>query len=456
MNVLEVLNAPWAITQPKLDQIVSIYDAKLKGENLSVTELEAKLGRSVSNEDKPYEVIDGVAVISVSGVMAKRFNLFQAISGGVSTEMLGAKIQQALDDDDAHSIILDIDSPGGSVDGTPELANIIFEGREQKNIIAYANGLMASAGYWIGSACNEVYSSSVTTQVGSIGVVAQHVDVSKADKQRGVKRTEIYAGKYKRIASSYEPLTEDGRASIQDQVDYLYSIFVGTVSKHRGVSEETVLSDMADARVFIGQQAVDAGLVDGITTLDALIAKLSSAHNKSASTYYRPAAETQTNQPQDMNMEKLTLEILKKDHPDLVKQIHDSAHAEGYKEGKGAGIQLGVTDELKRVKAVFGQTMAGHEDLVKTLAFDGKTTGPEAAVAILNAENAARNKVAADLEDDAPDAAEPDASEEAEDSEMSATEMAKLATDLQASYATKGIELSASDAVAKIQQGERA
>ena len=149
MSVLDMVNAPWAVMPDTLREIQSIYIARMTGNARDLIEVEAALGRPLDNHHRSYEVIDGVAVIPVHGVIAKRANLFSAISGGVSTELVGQEIQMALEDRSVQSILLDVDSPGGSVDGLPELANLIFESRDQKKIVALANGTMASAAYWI-------------------------------------------------------------------------------------------------------------------------------------------------------------------------------------------------------------------------------------------------------------------------------------------------------------------
>ena len=198
-------------------------------------------------------------------------NLLTQISGGVSAQLVGRDIKEALANNTIKSILLDIDSPGGTIDGTQELADIIFAGRGQKPIVAYSDGMIASAAYWIGSAADRIYISGDTVTVGSIGVVASHIDYSRYEEKIGIKTTEIYAGKYKRIASQYQPLSEEGRQTIQDQVDFLYTVFVNEVAKQRSVSAGKVLENMADGKIFIGNQAISAGLVDDMATLDRLI-----------------------------------------------------------------------------------------------------------------------------------------------------------------------------------------
>jgi signal peptide peptidase SppA len=276
-NVLDVLTAPWAIQPEKLVEIQSIYATRLRGETIDIKAIEADIGRPLDNQPKPYTVIDGVAVLPLFGVISKRMNLFSQISGGVSTEMAIRDFNAAMEDPQVRTIVLQIDSPGGTVDGTQALADLVYQARGVKRVVALADGLMASAAYWIGSAAERIYMTDNTTHVGSIGVVTSHTDISGAEAKAGRKTTEIYAGKYKRIDSNYEPLTNAGEAYLQQQVDYIYSVFVNSVARNRGTSVDAVLKNMADGRIFIGQQAIDAGLVDGVSTLDELVANYKGA-----------------------------------------------------------------------------------------------------------------------------------------------------------------------------------
>jgi signal peptide peptidase SppA len=275
MKLLDVLTAPWAIIPEKLLEIQNIYFTHLRGEKIDIKAIEAQIGKPLDNKKKTYEVQEGIAVIPIEGVLAKRANLFMRISGGTSMQLLEKDIDEAMADPDVKSLLFLIDSPGGTVDGTQELANHIYGLRGKKPMTSYAESLMGSAAYWIGSSADEIVMSGDTTQVGSIGVVATHVDVSKAEESAGIKTTEIIAGKYKRIASSYAPLSDEGRAVIQDIVDHLYSVFVTGVVQNRGASEDKVLTDMADGRIFLGQKAIKAGLVDRIETLDQTIGRMS-------------------------------------------------------------------------------------------------------------------------------------------------------------------------------------
>jgi signal peptide peptidase SppA len=283
MNILSVLNSPWAILPEKLLDIQAIYAAHLLGEKIDITAIEAKLGKPLNNNNKSlgYTIIDGVAVIPIDGVISKRMNLFTQISGGVSTQLLQSDFAAALEDPLAHSILLLIDSPGGSIDGLQQAADDIRAARGVKPVYAFADGLMASAAYWIGSAAEKVFSASDTTAVGSIGVIAKHTDYSKSQERDGLKVTDIYAGKYKAVGSPDAPLSDEGRAVLQSQVDHAYSVFVDAVAKNRGVPTRTVLDKMADGRIFIGKQAVEAGLVDGIASMPEVIAQLTKRRSDS-------------------------------------------------------------------------------------------------------------------------------------------------------------------------------
>lgn len=402
MKILDILTAPWAIEPSKLIELQAIYATHMRGEKIDVSAVEARIGKPLKNEPQGYQVIDGVAVVPINGVTAKRMNLFAEISGGASTELIGRDLRAALNDPTVKSIMLHIDSPGGTVDGTQTLAQLVESIGQQKPVVAFADGMMASAAYWIGSAASAVYVSSETTQVGSIGVVATHTDVSGAQAQQGVKTTEISAGKYKRIASQYGPLTDEGKAAIQEQVDTLYTIFVNDVARHRSASAEAVLEHMADGRVFLGAEAVQRGLVDGIASMETMLSRMASGDLPMMKKKPRDMAgaampatpisagavlsSTETEQG-DIPMD---IETLRADHPQLVEALV----AEGFEAGTAA--------ERQRIADIEAQALPGHEALISQLKADGKSTGADAAKAVLAAERELRASHLANLHADAP------------------------------------------------------
>lgn len=389
MNLIDVLSGPWAIEPGKLLEIQSIYATHLRGESIDIEAVEKRLGRPLANERRSYEIIDGVAVIPLEGVIGKKMNMFSQISGGTSSQLATRALEDAQRDAAVHSIVLAIDSPGGTVDGTQIFADAVRATRGKKPIVTHASGKMQSAAVWFGTAADRVYIADGTTEVGSIGVVMSHVDVSGAEAARGVKTTELTAGKYKRIASQYAPLSDDGRKTLQDQLDYLYTIFVEAVATNRGVSVDVVLSDMADARTFIGQQAVDAGLVDGIMPLAALIEKLNKergANTLAPATPHRAGSARTQNSPTPSKGKSMNKEQIEAEHPALAAELRAD----------------GAAAERARIQEVEAQIIPGHEKLVSNMMYDGVSTGGDAAKAVLAAERAARQAHATASASDAP------------------------------------------------------
>lgn len=438
MTVLDVINSPWAIMPDRLEEIQAIYGARLRGEDADLAAIEARIGRPLNNEAQGYEVRDGAALVPLRGVLGQRMNLMSNISGGTSTELFARDVKRALEDPAVRSIIIMADTPGGSVAGTQSAADVVRSVRGKKPIVTFAEGMMASAGVWIGSAADQVILDSGVTQVGSIGVVATHSDVSKREEAMGVKTTEIVAGKYKRAASQYGPLTETGRATMQEQVDYLYSLFVADVAANRGVDPEKVIEDMADGRMFIGQQAVDAGLADGIYSLDVLIANL----NDRAAAMERSLITASSSMDVSMTPSE-----------QAAQWVAENPEAAAVLRAEGA------VNERDRIAAVRAQSMPGHEALIEALAADGHTSGPEAAVAVVAAENALR-KVQAEAraaEAPAPVAFAPapeteQAAAESKPAEIDPQMLAVKARQLVDQAAATGQRLSFTEAVAQARQ----
>jgi len=213
---------------------------------------------------------DGIKVLSYSGTIMKSNSGLNALSGGISTLQMKKDIQAAINDSSVDGIVLSIDSPGGTVDGTKELADYILSVRGTKPIVAYADGLMASAAYWIGASTDAIVAYD-TTQVGSIGVIMTHLDYSGAAEKEGIKPTVMRAGKYKALGNRYEPLSNEAKELLQNDLDYYYSMFIDHVAESRAVTPEVVVGVMAEGRIFIGTKAKEAGLVDEIGGIEEAI-----------------------------------------------------------------------------------------------------------------------------------------------------------------------------------------
>jgi signal peptide peptidase SppA len=452
MRLVDILTSPWAILPEKLLEIQAIYQTHLRGEKIDLSIIEARLGRPLANEPKPYEVVKGVAVIEMEGIVAKRMSMFSKISGGVSTYHVQEQFDAAMNDPKVKAVLLAIDSPGGSVDGTAELAGMIHAARGEKPVVAFTDGLMCSAAYWIGSAADAIYISGDTPQVGSIGVVASHMDISKAEEMMGVKTTEIAAGKYKRIASRHMPLSKEGRQNIQEMVDYVYSAFVADVAKHRGVSEEQALEQMADGRIFYGRQAVNAGLVDGVSTMEELIEKMASGempmkempkkkmpmeddeeHKKKKMNKSAAAGGPEATVHEEVSMFKLiaggkTIEIEGESLTLDVKYVSENAP------DIADALRLeGMVAERMRIQGIEENALPGYEAIVAEAKKDGKSTGADVAQRIVKAENEKREKKLGDIRAGAPpalpqppvDGVLPGKGEEAVDTTLPVEERAK-------------------------------
>lgn len=262
----------WALEPGKLVQVADFAQAIIEGRATN-GEVFANLAGETGGESRPYHLTEtGVAVVPVAGVIARRLNLFQSISGGCSTEMLGKQIRMAVNDPMARAIVLDIDSPGGGCFGLSDLAETIRLARETKPVVAFTAELMCSAAYWIGSAADEIICTS-DAQVGSVGVAGMHFDYSKRDENEGIKRTVLSAGVYKRLASDEKPLTDEGREYLQQRVDHYYSMFVEAVAENRGMSVEDVVEKLADGSTHIGNEALERGFVHTIGNMEFAIAR---------------------------------------------------------------------------------------------------------------------------------------------------------------------------------------
>jgi ClpP class serine protease len=265
---------PWLIQRESLETILAI--AQRYGDPEA---LQARQGRPLDNT-RTVTMRDGVAVIPVTGPVFRYANIFTEISGATSTGVLARDIQAAIDNPYVRGIVLDFNTPGGEATGINELANLIAAGRKQKPIKAYGGGTVASAGYWLASAADEIIIDE-TALLGSIGVVMSYLDTSARDAKSDVRTIEIVSSQSpdKRI----DPATDEGRAKVQTIVDALADTFVSAVARNRGVSVDTVVSDFGRGGVLVGAAAVEAGMADRLGSLEAVIAELAGSASKSTS-----------------------------------------------------------------------------------------------------------------------------------------------------------------------------
>ena len=267
------LSHPWAIDPQMVPVIAGILARHMAGADSSA-EIAAAL---VNRANLPQPKAGSVAVIQVYGVVAPRMNLMSEMSGGTTYEKLTGSLREAMGNKAVKTVVLDINSPGGSVAGATEFARELLRSRAKKPVVAQIQYTGASAAYWIASAATEIIAAPSAT-VGSIGVYAMHEDVSKALEGLGVKRTYVSAGKGKVDGNDAEPLSEQALARMTTAVEDAYASFVGDVVKGRGagMTAERVKKDWK-ALTYSAADAKALGMIDGIATLDDTLARILSA-----------------------------------------------------------------------------------------------------------------------------------------------------------------------------------
>ena len=271
-----VFSTPWAILPEKMAVISELIALRSRGMRFSVEEIQSRIG---TVQPRSGSGGGAVAVIPVFGVLSQRMNLMSAMSGGTSTEQLGEQIRDAMNDDAVSAIVFDVESPGGNVNGIPELADEIASYRGQKPMVAVANPIMASGAYWLMSQCNEIVVTP-SGEVGSIGVITAHEDWSAAYDAAGIKTTLISAGKFKAEGNPFEPLSQEARDAIQSRVDDYYGMFVDAVARGRGTTSKAVRAGFGEGRVVGANDAVRMGMADRVDTLKGTIARLSSGQGR--------------------------------------------------------------------------------------------------------------------------------------------------------------------------------
>jgi signal peptide peptidase SppA len=406
MSVLTILQSPWAIRGETLTLMWDIYEAHLtRNGRLSqedIARIEASTGKRLDGSRLPTTVMDGVAVIPVMGPMIPRATMFQEISGATSYAAIRNDVESALKDPAVTAILLNFDSPGGAVNQLFDTAEFLRNASAIKPIMAWTDGYMTSAAQLLGAATEATYIGSNATELGSIGVIAMHRDISKQEEKRGEKTTLITAGKYKGVGHPYGPLTEEDRGQMQERVDYLYGAFVDSMADYRRMDRQKVADEVADARIFTGRQAIEAGLADGIKSFDEMIAHMKDLGASHSRTTISVSGGTATAEI-PKGEKRMTREDLQQQHPAL--------YAEIFEEGKQAGIAEGrtaaVNDERERVMSILdipGPSAKAHRDIIMDGVKNGLSAG-DTALALQRKEAEVLAKAAEDIQTGATQAA---------------------------------------------------
>lgn len=280
---------------------LNIVNLSVNGNQAKIMEDDDALGGGAqmarASERRRAVVADtGLDIISVSGILVSRAAHLNPCEPMTSYEGLRASVNQAVADPAVQHIILDIDSNGGSATGAFELANDIRAASRVKPITAIVNFSAFSAGYLIAAAASNVIVSQ-SSGVGSIGVIAKHLDVSKRDEQQGVKITSVFAGDHKNDLTPHEPLSDQSLQFLTNMVQTNYLQFVDAIAEFRGLTTQAVKD--TQARVFFGKQGVDARLADSVETPQAAVnriaAEISASRAQRGSVATRAAAMNMRN-----------------------------------------------------------------------------------------------------------------------------------------------------------------
>jgi HK97 family phage prohead protease len=251
-----IFDEPLAIEASKLAVILHVLAPRLGIEAPDVPA--ARLEEAEKRE--LYSVDDGIAVIDIAGTLVNRAPMgVEAQSGLTSYEEIANDLARAVADESVRGIMLRINSPGGEAAGLMDMARAISSASEKKPVWASADSQAYSAAYWIAAAADQIYVSE-DSGVGSIGVIAQHVDQSEWNKNEGLTITTVTAGAHKADFSPHAPLSNEAHQRLQAIVDEFYGMFVDGVARNRKMAKAAVRATEADT--YRGQKAIDAGLAD--------------------------------------------------------------------------------------------------------------------------------------------------------------------------------------------------
>ncbi len=273
-------STPWALDPVTHSTIETVLTRWADGTRLDAAQIHAAIGTApqaaAQRRDTAAQLGGGaVAVLPVYGVLTHRAVDAEASSTPLtSTERLGAQIKAAVANPDISALVLDINSPGGSVFGVQEVADTIYSLRGTKPIIAVASPAAASGAYWIAAQADELVVTP-SGMVGSLGVIMKHTNRAEAYKQKGQEDTYITSGQHKAEGNDSGPLSPETRAYMQQVSDGYYAAFVNAVARGRNQPVSVVRSEaFGQGRMLTAAAAVAAGAATRIGTLESVVAEL--------------------------------------------------------------------------------------------------------------------------------------------------------------------------------------
>lgn len=378
----------WAITKNALECILSIADrvaidpatvhGAMHGKNIEFSS--SGNGSSKSGNVNTLNIINGVAVIDITGPIFPRANVFNTMSGATSIESITNDIKEALQNPKVFSMILNIDSPGGAVTGVNELTNFIKASSKAKPVKAYVYGMCASAALWIASGADEIIASE-TSEVGSVGVVCAFKDDSEKSNRDGIKTIEIVSSisPLKRV----NPSTDEGKIKIQRLVDSIASVFVQSLAVNRGMNEDVILKDFGKGDTFLGVKALANGLIDKIGNFQSVLND--SVNNSNIKKGVAMSGQGE-NTFHAETVQTFTVEGLKESDPKLFDSI----------------LEIGAKQERERIQSIETlSSIPGASEIIASNKFNAGITKDAIASLILASHEEKRVKMLAAVEADA-------------------------------------------------------
>lgn len=274
----------WAIRPEVLGSLIRLARAGTPAET-AIAAVDTEAADAARRRGRPPNIQGNIAKVNLKGILMPGGGSLLAMLFGMKSplEAFQDGFQEAMGSDEVGCVLIDVDSPGGVTDGIPEAAKMVRDARGKgKPIVAHVNTMACSAAYWIASQADEIVSSP-SGVAGSIGVYAAHRDVSKMMDEVGIKTTLISAGKYKVTGNPFEPLSDEARGQIQEDVDYYYDLFTQEVALGRGVKQSEVKAGYGEGRALPAEPAKAVKLVDRVETMTETIGRLSSRSRPSLS-----------------------------------------------------------------------------------------------------------------------------------------------------------------------------
>lgn len=261
LHIREILAQPWLITPEGYDAVATLVDRHMNRPDAAGFKLDDLFGEA---PQMTIDRVSGIAEIPIQGVIGKGLSKIEKSCGAVGCEDITSNLQAALSDPAVKGILLNISSPGGTVNGTPETAAAIRMASERKPVVAFTDTQMASAAYWMGSQADMIIASP-SASVGSIGVYSAFVDQSRRAEMLGykVELVKNKEGTFKGAGYPGTALTDAQRENMQECVDQIFSMFSGDVQMKR-----TVPKGAMRGQSFLASEARSQGLIDDVGGAD--------------------------------------------------------------------------------------------------------------------------------------------------------------------------------------------